>query len=301
MFACYAHSHFTLGNNRLIVAKHFARTQVLAASSGADTDETTELAHVGCFALAQACSLAWTLWIVGKLNFVKLMAERKKEANMDKVWNVRRVTKDDTLFAHLEWRGPEFYLKSLKLLLSSSMVSLSFGASLFDSDTGALNILVALCLAPSLYAISLTPTILDMYKRASAGSQDHCASASTHGSNVVQQVVQGVLGSLSTAKKQMLKDVDATAVALVTAACTAGAVHMHMGHIDGHTWSSIITHAQDNQWLRDTMILLRAVEDLPVVLRENIENMFPRAKPLIKMAPHMSHVIKMYSAMSMLN
>ncbi len=278
---------------------------MLAASSGADTDATTELAHVGCFALAQACSLAWTLWIVSKLNFVKLMAERRKEAcNMGKVWSMRRTTKDDAMFAHLEWRGPEFYLKSLKLLLSSSMVSLSFGASLFDSDIGALNILVALCLAPS----SLTPTILDMYKRASADSQHrHAASTqcTTHTSesrqlsqsDVVQQVVQGALGSLSTAKKQMLKDADVTAVALATAACTVGAVHMHMGHIE---WSSILTHAQDNEWLRGTMICLRAVEDLPVVLRENIESMFPRAKPMIKMAPHLGHVIKMYSAMSML-
>jgi hypothetical protein len=275
---------------------------MLAASSGADA-EATELAHVGCFALAQACSLAWTLWIVGKLNFVKLMAERKKEAcaAANKVWSVRRTTKDDALFAHLEWRGPEFYLKSLKLLLSSSMVSFSFGASLFDSDMGALNILVALCLAPSLYAISLTPTILDMYKRASADSHHRATMHASDGGAVGQQVAQGVLSSLSTAKKQMLKDVDAVAVAVATGACTAVAMHMHMGHVDSHTLSSVMAHAQDNECFRDALILLRAVEDLPVVLRENIENMFPRAKPLIKITPLMGHVIKMCSAMSMLN
>jgi hypothetical protein len=233
-------------------------------------------------------------------------------ANLGKVWSVRRQSKDDALFAHLQWRGPEFYIKSLKLLLSSSMVSLTFGASLFSADIGALNIIVALSLAPSLFAIYLTPTILDMYKCALAATADsqpstHSGCTGTKPMMMAQQVAQGVRSSLSTVTKQVQKDVDCAAVAVITAACTVGAIHMHMynmAEMDSSTWSTILVHAQDklwqNEWMRDTLLLLRAVEDLPVVLRENIESMFPRAKPWIKMSPMMTQIITMCSAMSLI-
>ena len=48
------------------------------------------------------------------------------------------------------------------------------------------------------------------------------------------------------------------------------------------------------------MIVLGAVEDLPVVLRDNIENMFPRTKPLIKISPLMSHALKVCSAIQLM-
>jgi hypothetical protein len=79
--------------------------------------------------------------------------------------------KDDAMFSHLEWRGPEFYLNSMKLLLSSSIASLSFGASLFSPSMGPVNALVGLTLAPSMLAMALTPTMLFMYSWASAASR----------------------------------------------------------------------------------------------------------------------------------
>ena len=43
---------------------------MFASASSDGEEQAIELAHVCLFALAQAGCLVWTLWIVGKLNFV---------------------------------------------------------------------------------------------------------------------------------------------------------------------------------------------------------------------------------------
>jgi hypothetical protein len=292
--------------------------QMFAAASSNSADADIELAKFACFLLAHAGSLVWTLWIVGKLNFVKSIVERKGgmggedakgSARSGKVWNVRRQSKEDALFAHVEWRGPEFYLNSMKLLVSSSVVSLTFGASLFSADLGALNLLVALSLTPSILAIAQTPTILKMYQCASAAANS-AASCDARASGlsdcggldkVLQRVAQDLGSAVRVATKQVAKDVNWATVGAATAACAAVAIQAAACNMHNDMLTAIVAHARhdvvQNEWVRDAMILLRAVEDLPVVLRDNIESMFPRVKPLIKISPVVTHAVKVCSAL----
>jgi hypothetical protein len=322
--------------------------QMFAAASSASGDtHANEMARFVCFFLAQAGSLTWTLWIVGKLNFVKSMVERKVEGARagqrarggsvgsdgcgagrvvgGKVWNVRRQSKDDVLFGHVEWRGPEFYLNSMKLLVSSSIVSLTFGASLFSEHLGALNLVVALSLAPSMLAIAQTPTIINMYKCASAAStaaparqeharcserphadalplQDDCGrlrGGMEHG-EVVQGIVRDLGSAVRIASKQVTRDVNWATAGAATAAFVLVAIQAAAYNMHNDVLTTVFMHARHdvmhNEWVRDAMMVLGAVEDLPIVLRDNLENMFPRIKPLIKISPVVTRALAIFSA-----
>jgi hypothetical protein len=230
--------------------------------------------------------------------------EKRLLDRMGKFWEIRRQNKDDAQFRHVEWSGPEFYLKSMKLLLSSSIVSLTFGISLFSEHLGALNLLVALSLAPSLFAIAQTPTVLNMYKCTSAACEASKAPhmSSAHCNNRFERIWHDVDSAGRIAIKQLAKDANwAAAGAVATAVCAL----MSMQNADNDVLNMIFTHARHdvvhNMWVRHAMIVLGAVEDLPVVLRDNLENMFPRVKPVIKISPMMSQLVRVCSAVQFMD
>jgi hypothetical protein len=63
--------HRNLHANQSLTVR--AHAQMFASAPPGVESEAIELAHVCLFVLAQAGSLVWTLWIVGKLTFVSFL------------------------------------------------------------------------------------------------------------------------------------------------------------------------------------------------------------------------------------
>ncbi len=127
--------------------------------------------------------------------------------------------------------------------------------------------------------------------------------AGTASLNPFARLTRSVSGFLQDAQEKKT-DVDWTSITLTTVCVLGGIEVYHVTSTHHETLSTVLLHTRQNMlqnsWMRDVVIVLGAVDDLPVVLKENIESMFPKSKSFLRVCPFVVNALRLYSAVQIM-